>query len=70
MWAMDGKPPISFFPFTSTNLEISHQNFLSFSFKNFCQIIVKFLGHTQNQYQIIIGLRPRAPVKKKNAFYG
>ena len=55
-------PPTSFSFVTSTNVRISPQNFLTFSFITF-DTGVKFQGYTYCQSQII-GLEPRPPHKK------
>ena len=40
------EPPTSFSPVTSTNVGISPQNFLTFSFNLFCNISVKLQVYT------------------------
>ena len=62
------RPPTCFSSVTSTNVGISPQNFLDFSFNSFCHTGVKFQVCTQYQSQII-ELEPR-PLLKQSGFSG
>ena len=53
----------NFLSATSTNVRISHQSFLTFSFDPFFLTGVKFQGHTSCQSQII-EFEPRVPFRK------
>ena len=57
------RPPTSFFPITSTNVKISYQNFLTFSFDSFPTLVPYFksMSSTSNK---LLNLNQDHPSKK------